>query len=79
MSKDEALASTDKICPLLKEPCHGPKCALYVALQKPMTFGDGRTSYLDPEYKLSYRGCGLVMNIPWEPIKREHEKEVPRA
>lgn len=78
MNEDEALAPVKKICPLLKEPCRGPKCTLYVTLQKALMYGDGRTSFPDPEYKLRYRGCGLVVNVPWEPVKLEQNREVDK-
>ncbi|MFQ6064220.1 MAG: hypothetical protein ACE5L6_01975 [Candidatus Bathyarchaeia archaeon] len=74
-------AVIDKACPLLilaggkglTNQCLGDECALWINIQRPILFGDGRNSFPDPHYKHVYRGCGLVVHIPWERVKREEK------
>ena len=74
-------STSEKTCPLRAEPCLGPRCALWVAIQKPITIETGyrHDVFLDPYHILVYRGCGLIQHIPWErtPIKpsKGSEKE----
>jgi hypothetical protein len=55
-----------KLCPLLNinrpahlidQACQGPSCVLWVKLQK---------EAMNPNYRLVYQGCGLVVNVPWQ-------------
>jgi len=62
--------SEPKWCPLTKESCRGEACALWISVGKPLE---------NPFYEPTYKGCGLVVTVPWEIKKKEEEEDCPRT
>lgn len=84
MTEKKAVSPKEKICPLATaggghwhDPplCLGDKCALFINIQKPRLFSAGETAYSDPETKLVFNGCGLIVNIPWSIAEIKRQKD----